>query len=168
MRTLVALLFSAFILPSIVPAASAKSALKQIGEFVIPEANQGVGVDDKYFYAVDNQKIGKYDKKTGKLVGKWEGAKDGPIIHLDSAMLMDGKIYCAHSNWNDWPMTSSVEIWDAETMQHISATTALVSTGARSHGWISTTVTGGQPSQTMMFRTAQTRARMGTRQPPKW
>jgi len=119
MRTLVAMLFSAFLLPSIATAASARSALKQIGEFVIPEANQGVGVDDKYFYAVDNQKIGKYDKKTGKLIGKWEGAKDDPIIHLDSAMLMDGKIYCAHSNWNEWPMTSSVEIWDAETMQHI-------------------------------------------------
>jgi len=46
MRTLVAMLFSAFILPSIATAASAKSALKQIGEFVIPEANQGA--DFKY------------------------------------------------------------------------------------------------------------------------
>lgn len=99
--------------------AQAGSALQQIAEFAIPEANQGVGVDDKYFYAVDNQTIATYDKKTGKLVGRWEGPKDGPIIHLDSALLMDGKIYCAHSNWNEWPMTSSVEIWDAETMQHI-------------------------------------------------
>jgi hypothetical protein len=97
----------------------AKSGLQQIGEFVVPEANQAVGVDDRYFYAVDNQTIGKYDKKTGKLVSKWEGPKDGPIIHLDSALLLDGKIFCAHSNWNEWPMTSSVEIWDAETMQHI-------------------------------------------------
>ncbi|MBI2197232.1 MAG: AbrB/MazE/SpoVT family DNA-binding domain-containing protein [Candidatus Rokubacteria bacterium] len=47
--------------------------------------------------------------------GKWEGPKDGPIIHLDSALLLDGKIYCAHSNWDEWPMTRSVEIWDAET-----------------------------------------------------
>jgi hypothetical protein len=101
------------------PGALAKSALQQVGEFVIPEANQGVGVDDRYFYAVDNQTIAKYDKKTGKQVGKWEGPKDGPIIHLDSALLMDGKIYCAHSNWNEWPMTSSVEIWDAGTMEHI-------------------------------------------------
>jgi hypothetical protein len=99
--------------------AQAKSALEQIAEFAIPEANQGVGVDDKYFYAVDNQTIAKYDKKSGKLAAKWEGPKDGPIIHLDSAMLMDGKIYCAHSNWNEWPMTSSVEIWIAETMEHV-------------------------------------------------
>ena len=101
------------------PAASGKSTLQQIGEFAIPEANQGIGVDDTYFYAVDNRIIAKYDKKTGKLAGKWEGPKDGPIIHLDSAVVLDGKIYCAHSNYNEWPMTSSVEIWDANTMQHI-------------------------------------------------
>jgi hypothetical protein len=118
MRMLGAILQSALLL-GIVSTVSAKSVLQQIGEFVVPEANQGIGVDDKYFYAVDNQKIAKYDKKTGKLVDKWEGPKDGPIIHLDSAMLVDGKIYCAHSNWNEWPMTSSVEIWNAQTMQHI-------------------------------------------------
>jgi dolichol kinase len=48
--------------------AMAEPVLKQIGEFVISEANQGVGVDDKYFYAVDNQTIAKYDKKTGALI----------------------------------------------------------------------------------------------------
>jgi hypothetical protein len=119
MRTVISFLLAAVLLPSSASAASAKSVLQQIGEFVIAEANQGVGVDDKYFYAVDNQKIAKYDKKTGKLVGKWEGPKDGAIIHLDSAVILDGKIYCAHSNYNQWPMTSSVEIWDANTMQHI-------------------------------------------------
>lgn len=101
------------------PAAFAAMTLEQIGEFNIPEANQGVGVDDRYFYAVDNQKIAKYDKKTGKLAGKWQGPKDGPVIHLDSAFLMDGKIYAAHSNWPQWPMTSSLEIFDADTMQHV-------------------------------------------------
>jgi len=93
--------------------------LEQIGEFTIPEANQGVGVDARHFYAVDNYVIGKYDKKTGKLLKKWQGAKSGPIVHLDSAMLMDGKLYAAHSNYPDWPMTSSLEIFDAENMEHI-------------------------------------------------
>lgn len=111
--------FAVLLLVGAVGHAQAGSALQQTAEFAIPEANQGVGVDDKYFYAVDNQTIAKYDKKTGKFVAKWEGPKDGPIIHLDSALLMDGKIYCAHSNWNEWPMTSSMEVWDAETMQHI-------------------------------------------------
>ncbi len=100
-------------------AASAKPTLEQIGEFNIPEANQAVGVDDKYFYAIDNQTIGKYDKKTGKLVKKWTGDKKGPILHLDSAKLMDGRIYAAHSNYPNWPMTSSMEIFDAETLEPV-------------------------------------------------
>lgn len=97
----------------------AEPVLKQIGEFVISEANQGVGVDDKYFYAVDNQTIAKYDKKTGALIDRWQGEKNGSIIHLDGATILDGKIYCPHSNYSQWPMTSSVEIWDANTMKHI-------------------------------------------------
>lgn len=99
--------------------ARAKPTLEQVGEFAVKEANQGVGVDDRHFYAVDNQVIGKYDKKTGKLVKRYEGDKKGPILHLDSAMLMNGKIYAAHSNYPDWPMTSSLEIFDAETLQHV-------------------------------------------------
>jgi len=49
-------------------------------EFVVPEANQGVGVDDKYFYAVDNRTIAKYirNRKAGQEVA---GRKKGPIIH---------------------------------------------------------------------------------------
>jgi hypothetical protein len=99
--------------------ASAKPTLEQIGEFTIKEANQAVGVDDKHFYAVDNQVIGKYEKATGKLVSRYEGPKAGPILHLDSAMLKDGKIYAAHSNYPEWPMTSSLEIFDAATMKHV-------------------------------------------------
>ena len=100
-------------------AAAATPTLEQIGEFAVPEANQGVAVDDKYFYAVDNQVIAKYDKRTGKLVKKWTGDKKGPILHLDSGMVMDGKLYAAHSNYPEWPMTSSLEIFDAETLEHI-------------------------------------------------
>jgi len=99
--------------------ASAKATLVQIAEFNIPEANQGIGVDDRYFYAVDNRVIAKYDKATGELVNKFVGPADGQIIHLDSAMVKDGKLYCAHSNYPAWPMTSSVEIFDTFTMEHI-------------------------------------------------
>lgn len=119
MNRLMTMGLTALLLLGGAPAAIAAMTLEQIGEFAVPEANQGVGVDDRYFYAVDNRVIAKYDKKTGKLAGKWQGPKDGPIIHLDSAFLMDGKIYAAHSNWPQWPMTSSLEIFDAENMQHV-------------------------------------------------
>jgi len=111
------------IVTALVLSAAAMSAsgatLEQIREFEIPEAYQGVGVDDRYFYAVHNQVIAKYEKRTGKPAGKWEGPKDGPIVHLDSALIMNGKIYAAHSNYPEWPMTSSLEIWDADTLEHI-------------------------------------------------
>ncbi|WP_119300407.1 cycloisomerase [Dongia deserti] len=90
-----------------------------IQRFQIKEARQGVGVDADAFYAVDNTVIAKYDKKTGALIAKWEGDADGLTIHLDSAAVVDGKLYAAHSNYPAWPMTSSIEIWDAATMKHI-------------------------------------------------
>ena len=99
--------------------AAAAPALEQLGEFPVKEANQGIGVDANHFYAVDNTVIAKYDKKTGKLVKRFEEKKGGPIEHLDSALVMDGKIYAAHSNYPKWPMTSSLEIFDAETMEHV-------------------------------------------------
>ena len=101
--------------------AEAATAFERIAEFAVSEANQGVGVDERYFYAVDNRAIAKYDKATGKLVKKWEAPRDEPIVHLDSAMLMDGKLYAAHSNYPGWPMTSSIEIFDAGSLEHVSS-----------------------------------------------
>jgi hypothetical protein len=111
-----------FVLPAIVllstGPASAQTALTQVAEFAIREANQGVGVDKDHFYAVDDRAIAKYTK-AGTFVAKWEGPTTGPIIHLDSARVIDGKIYASHSNYRFFPMTSSIEVWDAKTMKHI-------------------------------------------------
>jgi len=113
------LLLSAALMLLVAAAGRAAPALEQFAEFTVPEANQGVGVDQDHFYAINNFAIGKYDKKTGKRVKRWQGDKSGPILHLDSAMLMDGKLYAAHSNYPRWPMTSSLEIFDAQTLEHI-------------------------------------------------
>jgi len=102
-----------------VTGARADVAFEPLAELAVPEANQAVGVDERYFYAVDNQAIAKYDKGTAKLIKKWQAAGDGAIVHLDSAMLMGDKLYAAHSNYPGWPMTSSLEIFDAETLEHI-------------------------------------------------
>ena len=113
------LLLAAFAACAFTLASEAAVELEQIAELTVPEANQAVGVDERHFYAVDNHAIGKYDKTTGKLVKKWQGPSAGPIMHLDSAMLMGGKLYAAHSNYPEWPMTSSLEIFDADTMEHV-------------------------------------------------
>jgi hypothetical protein len=119
MSKTVAYLLTAFLAQGVAAESGAAPAFEQIGEFMVSEANQGVGVDAHHFYAVDNYAIGKYEKKTGKLVKKWQGDRNGPIVHLDSAMLMDGKLYAAHSNYPQPRMMSSIEIFDAETMKHI-------------------------------------------------
>lgn len=97
----------------------AQPALTRVAEFPAPEAGQGVAVDARHFYAVDNTTIAKYDKKTGVLVKRWTQARGGPLIHLDGATVVDGKLYAAHSNYPQWPMTSSLEIWDANTLEHV-------------------------------------------------
>ena len=83
------------------------------------DANQGVGVDRSHFYAVDNTSVTKHDRETGEPVLQIAGADDGPLIHLDSGAVHRGRLYAAHSNYNESPMTSSVEVFDARTLQHV-------------------------------------------------
>jgi hypothetical protein len=111
------LLFSA--LPALAEdAGPPQGSSELLQRFEIKEARQAVGVDAEAFYAVDNTAIAKYDKKTGTLIVKWDGAAAG-TIHLDSAVVVDGKLYAAHSNYPGWPMASSIEVWDAATLKHI-------------------------------------------------
>jgi len=91
---------------------------EEIRRFEAPEAVQGVAVDERFFYAISNRAIGKYDKKTGQPVKKWADVPGGPFIHLDSGVVLDGLLYCAHSNFPAVPMTSSIEIFDTETLTH--------------------------------------------------
>ncbi|MEU4091747.1 hypothetical protein [Streptomyces sp. NPDC026673] len=87
--------------------------------FAAFDARQGVAVDRKYFYAVNNQTITKHDKATGKPLLQFVGDSDGPIIHMDSATVVGDKLYAATSNYNVTPEKSSVEVFDTRTMKHI-------------------------------------------------
>ncbi|MCX7008197.1 MAG: hypothetical protein NTY53_13285 [Kiritimatiellaeota bacterium] len=93
----------------------------ELRRFKAQEANQGVAVDKEFFYAIDSHAIGKYRKDTGARVGGWDGGKGGSIKHLNAGVVLDGKLYCAHSNFPKMPEESSVEIWDVATMKHIDA-----------------------------------------------
>ncbi len=94
-------------------------SLKIIRQFRAEEANQGVAVDEYFFYAIGTKEIGKYDKFTGERVAHWEASNDQPIIHLDSGVIVGNCLYCAHSNYPNLPMVSSIEIWDTNTLEHI-------------------------------------------------
>ena len=92
---------------------------REIARFKAAEANQGVAVDNEFFYAITNRQIGKYRKSDGSRVDGWKDDKDGPFIHLNAGYVKDGQLICAHSNFPGVPMLSSVEIWDTKTMKHI-------------------------------------------------
>lgn len=88
-----------------------------VQEFHVKEAKQAVAVDSRHFYVINNSTIRKYSKTGGTLVATWDGTKQG-IVHLNSGVIIKGKLYCANSNYPDQPMTSSVEIFDVCTLQH--------------------------------------------------
>ncbi|MEO9147153.1 MAG: hypothetical protein ABI237_16510 [Ginsengibacter sp.] len=80
---------------------------------------QGVAVDGEYFYAISNFTIAKYRKSNGSFVSVWDRGKDSIIRHLNSGVVINGKLYCANSNFPENPMVSSIEIFDTKTMKHI-------------------------------------------------
>jgi hypothetical protein len=80
------------------------------------KVSQGVAVDADFFYAINNTKVVKCDKETGKVVATWEADKKDKVQahfkHLNSATVIDGKLYGAHSRFPFDPDDCSVEIWD--------------------------------------------------------
>lgn len=93
-------------------------SLDSLQSFDAPAANQAVAVDGQYFYAIDNKTIEKYDKESGSLVKKWEDTT-GAIKHLNSGVVIKHKLYCAHSNFPEIPMASSIEVFDTEDLRPI-------------------------------------------------
>jgi hypothetical protein len=84
-----------------------------------PEAVQAVAVDEVAFYAIANGAIGKYDKSTRELINRWTASDETPLCHLNSGVVIEGTLYCAHSNFPAFPNTSSVEMFDVESLAHI-------------------------------------------------
>lgn len=89
--------------------------------FDTEDAYQAVAVDGDSFYAISNVRLTQHDKNTGNVQQQWNDSAqlENPLIHLDSGVVLDGKLYSAHSNYPGWPMTSSVEVWDVASLQHI-------------------------------------------------
>lgn len=119
MKNFFSFFFTCLLLAVCAAGSYAQQSLAALKAYPAEEAVQGVAVDKRYFYAIGSRAIGKYEKASGKRVGQWKEEQAGPIRHLDSGVIKGGKLYAAHSNFPDIPMTSSVEIWDARTLAHI-------------------------------------------------
>lgn len=85
----------------------------------VPEARQAVAVDERAFYAISNSEIAKYDRETGLREGIWKADSDRPLVHLNSGIIIDGRLYCAHSNYPKFPEASSIEIFDTRSLRHV-------------------------------------------------
>jgi len=86
--------------------------------FDAPEANQGVAIDGRSFYAIDNSAIGRYDRKTGAKTGAWSG--DPKVYaHINSCAVVGAELVCASSNYPATPMLSSVEVFDPVRLVHL-------------------------------------------------
>jgi hypothetical protein len=96
-----------------------RRTVTEVRRWRLPEARQAPAVAGDFVFAIDNRRIGKYDRRTARKVAQWQGADDGPIIHLNSGVVLDRVLYAAHSNYPALPMLSSIESFDAETLEHV-------------------------------------------------
>ncbi|MEO6244236.1 MAG: hypothetical protein ABIQ12_02265 [Opitutaceae bacterium] len=92
---------------------------EELRRWKVRGANQGVAVDDRFFYGIGNYVVGKYDKVTGERVAEWVGLRGGATIHLNGGLVQDGLLVLAHSNFPQLPMASSLEYFDPATVRPV-------------------------------------------------
>ncbi|WP_421920275.1 hypothetical protein [Marinifilum sp.] len=107
-----------FILSTTYSSDAQSTKAKLIKEYHVKKARQAVATDVDNFYVINNSNIAKYRKVDGKLATEWED-NDSIIHHLNSGIIIEGKLYCCNSNYPKSPMASSIEIFDPQTLKHI-------------------------------------------------
>lgn len=80
------------------------------------DAHQAVAVDANSFYAISSRAIARYDKRTDECLVRWQAAEKSGIRHLNSGAVIEGRLYCANSNWPQQPLANTIEIFDPETL----------------------------------------------------
>ncbi|WP_264516017.1 hypothetical protein [Luteolibacter rhizosphaerae] len=78
-----------------------------------PHATQAAAADERFVYAVSNKVIAKLDRSNGAELA----LSEGEAFHLNSALLLDGRLYSAHSNFPEKPEQSDIRVLDPESMK---------------------------------------------------
>lgn len=117
-------------------------AATELARWDVPEANQGVAVDREHFYGIGNRVLVKHRKRDGERMVKWEGARDGAIIHYNAGYVDGNQLVLAHSNFPQLPMASSLETHDTRTLQPLATHSLGIRLGSltwavrhRGHWW---------------------------------
>lgn len=88
----------------------------ELQRYNAPDARQAVAANTTHFFTINNTRISKQCKQTGKVVKEWE---DDRLQHMNSGVIVNDTLYCAHSNYPTIPMHSSIEMFSTETLEHI-------------------------------------------------
>lgn len=92
---------------------SAQSTWTLHQEIDAPQANQAAAALGNHIYGIGSRVVVRYDRATGAKIDQSSGAAH----HLNSGFFMDGKLYCAHSNFPKKPDRSDIKVLDPATMQ---------------------------------------------------
>ncbi len=103
----------AFVFLGLVGFANAEESYVAKGFLASPSATQAAAADGKFVYAVAGKSIAKLDRATGNEVAR----STGEASHLNSAVFIEGEIFCAHSNFPKKPEEGDVRCLDPETMK---------------------------------------------------
>jgi hypothetical protein len=93
--------------------ATQAAEIVEIATLPAEEATQAAAADPRFVYAASSTTVAKYDRKTGQRLA----LSRGEASHLNSAFLLNGKIYCAHSNYPRKPEHSEIKVLNPETMR---------------------------------------------------
>ena len=91
---------------------------KTVRRIAAPEADQGAALGESHVYTVDNSVIAKYNLETGEKTAQYDDA-ERLLRHMNSCLVIDNRLMCANSNYSQLPMGSSVETFDAKSLEHL-------------------------------------------------
>jgi len=94
-------------------------SVRQRQRVSVPEAHQAFAVDATSFYAIANRTIARYEEGTNNPLARRTAPAGSSVLHLNSGVVVDGRLYCANSNWPTMPREDSVETFDAKTLRHL-------------------------------------------------
>ena len=85
----------------------------ETGTLGAPQAHQAAAADRKFIYAITNNVVAKYSRKTRQQLA----VSVGKALHLNSGYLYRGSLLCAHSNFPRIPEHSQIKVLDTNSMQ---------------------------------------------------
>lgn len=93
--------------------ANAEEAYLESRSVSSQHATQAAAANERFIFAVASRVVAKIDRESGEELA----ISEGEALHLNSAVILDGKVYSAHSNFPKKPEEGDIRVLDPETMK---------------------------------------------------